>query len=406
MSAGNKVDSVLVIRARDEATKAVTAIGSALEQLIGTQKKVAAGSETAAGGMQQILGVLAQLDRAYAKTADAGDAGAAALERQNRAIAANKAQYTALEAQQRGAARAAEQLRVALVDALLTNGNADVLRAQIGEVTDEMRRLESEATKLRIFSEQQEDAAQKSRGSWAEATRSLGNAWQDFLDVLSDTAPIKEIAKELEGLGRIASQTIRAIAGAQSAADVAAQIARAKQVIANKEAAKGANPGLAGALDADIAILRKQVAGLEKQYAALNGTQKQVNDTIAVRGDDPRHIGAADRRCIREHPHLFDRRVRAGAGRGRKRVRRPEDGVPGFRGKLPAAHCPDDPAADRVEHRKGCAVGLWLWRTCTSPRKPYRRHRGPEYFRVAFDGLRCIRCRSPVPHRRYCRAAA
>jgi murein DD-endopeptidase MepM/ murein hydrolase activator NlpD len=719
MSASKQVDSVLVIRARDEATKAVTAIGSALEQLIGTQKKVAAGSETAAGGMQQILGVLAQLDRAYAKTADAGDAGAAALERQNRAIAANKAQYTALEAQQRGAARAAEQLRVALVDALLTNGNADVLRAQIGEVTDEMRRLESEATKLqrviaqqetgytraasgmaelerqtrlagavstfasgeandyarvldnqtasaqrnaavlrniarvtgtdrgaavdngatfgllekqaiateaaanaerdraqateltnnalrararidgnggsagraadtafaqqlrdeeeaaqaagraqkelndatarlraelnplavvqanlntelaeaarlykagkisatelaaaelllknnadkaaaslnrqsaggkpalfglkpyelqnlgyqvndvatqlasgtslaqtlgqqagqivqifprvgsaivgaftnpailgfvailggvifalknagdeaertrkfmgllavsadgasygakalndasealdhyglsaadavtvvrtfvkegvdqtrivefgkaaqdladvlgikvvdaaqqvaeaftggydsvkklddatnfltstqrdnikslfdqgkaaearnealRIFSEQQEDAAQKSRGSWAEATRSLGNAWQDFLDVLSDTAPIKEIAKELEGLGRIASQTIRAIAGAQSAADVAAQIARAKQVIANKEAAKGANPGLAGALDADIAILRNQVAGLEKQYAALNGTQKQVNDTIAVRGE-------------------------------------------------------------------------------------------------------------------------
>jgi murein DD-endopeptidase MepM/ murein hydrolase activator NlpD len=365
MSASKQVDSVLVIRARDEATKAVTAIGSALEQLIGTQKKVAAGSETAAGGMQQILGVLAQLDRAYAKTADAGDAGAAALERQNRAIAANKAQYTALEAQQRGAARAAEQLRVALVDALLTNGNADVLRAQIGEVTDEMRRLESEATKLqrviaqqetgytraasgmaelerqtrlagavstfasgeandydsvkklddatnfltstqrdnikslfdqgkaaearnealRIFSEQQEDAAQKSRGSWAEATRSLGNAWQDFLDVLSDTAPIKEIAKELEGLGRIASQTIRAIAGAQSAADVAAQIARAKQVIANKEAAKSANPGLAGALDADIAILRNQVAGLEKQYAALNGTQKQVNDTIAVRGE-------------------------------------------------------------------------------------------------------------------------
>ncbi|PTM44703.1 murein DD-endopeptidase MepM/ murein hydrolase activator NlpD [Sphingomonas aerolata] len=722
MSARTQVDSVLVIRARDEATKAVTAIGNALEQLIGTQKKVASGSESAASGMQQILGVLASLDKAYARTAESSDAGAAALERQNRAIAASKAQYTALEAQQRGAARAADQLRVALVDALLTNGNADVLRAQIGEVTTEMRRLESEADKLqrtiaqqeagftraasgmaelerqtrlagavstfaaqeaadyarsldnqtaaaqrnaavlktiaratgtdrgsavdngatfgllekqaaaseaaaaaersraqaaeltnnalrarariegnggsagraadtvfaqqlrdeedaaqgaaraekelvdatarlraelnpmatiqanlntevaeanrlykagkisatelgaatellrgraakasaalngsqgmgaggkpllfglkpyemqnlgyqvndvvtqlasgtsltqtlgqqagqivqifprvgsaivgaftnpailgfvavigtvaialksagdeaertrkfmgllaasadgatygakalnesaealdryglsaadavtvvrgfvkdgvnparivefgeaaqdladvlgikvvdaaqqvseaftggydsvkklddatnfltstqrdnikslfdqgkaaearnealRIFSEQQEDAAQKSRGAWSEATRSLSTAWSDFLNVLSNTDAIKEVAKELEGLGRIASQAIRAISGAQSAADVAAQIARAKQVIANKEAAKGANPGLVGALDADIAVLRTQIAGLEKQYAALNGTQKQLNDTVAVRGE-------------------------------------------------------------------------------------------------------------------------
>ncbi|MEG8019475.1 hypothetical protein [Sphingomonas sp. LR55] len=103
MSARPQVDSVLVIRARDEATKAVTAIGSALEQLIGTQKRVAAGSETAATGMQQILGVLASLDKAYAKTAAATDGGAEALERQNRAIAASKEQYSALEAQQRGA---------------------------------------------------------------------------------------------------------------------------------------------------------------------------------------------------------------------------------------------------------------------------------------------------------------
>ncbi|MDQ0836982.1 peptidoglycan DD-metalloendopeptidase family protein [Sphingomonas faeni] len=722
MSARPKVDTVLVIRARDEATKAVTAIGSALEQLIGTQKRVASGSETAATGMQQILGVLASLDKAYSKTAQAGDAGAEALERQNRAIAASKQQYASLEAQQRGAARAADQLRVALVDALLTNGNADVLRVQIAEVTGEMKRLESEAGKLqrtiaqqevgytraasgmaelerqtrlagavstfasgeandyarsldnqtaaalrnasvlksisrvtgtdrgpatdngatfaalekqaaateaaanaerdraqaaeltnnalrargriegnggsapkaadtafaqqlrdeetaateaaraekeltaatarlraelnpmgaiqeklntelaeanrlyaagkisatelagatallkgnaanaaaalngrngigaggkpslfglkpyelqnlgyqvndvvtqlasgtsltqtlaqqggqilqlfprvgssivaaftnpaligfvatlgvvvlalknagdeaertrkfmgllaasadggtygaaqlskasealdhyglsaadavtvvrgfvkdgvdptrivefgkaaqdladvlgikvvdasqqvgeaftggydsvkklddatnfltsaqrdnikslfdqgkaadarnealRIFSEQQEDAANKMRGSWSEAARSLGGAWQDFLNVLSDTAPIKEIAKELEGLGRIASQAIRAIAGAKSAGDISAQIARANTVIGNLEGAKAAQPNLAAAYEADIVKIRKQVAGWQAELDKLNGTQKQVNDTVAVRSE-------------------------------------------------------------------------------------------------------------------------
>ena len=722
MSARPQVDSVLVIRARDEATKAVTAIGGALQQLIGTQQKVAAGSETAASGMRQILGVLASLDKAYAKTAAATDSGAAALERQNTAIAASKAQYSALEAQQRGAARAADQLRVALVEALLTNGNADALRAQIVEVTSEMRRLESEAGKvarsiaqqevgytraasgmaeleratrlagsvstfaateandyarsldnqaaaaarnasvlksiarvtgtdrgaaidngasfsaldgqaakieaaaaaerdraqateltnnalrargriegnggsagsaagtlfaqqlrdeeaaaneaaradkeltaatarlraelnplgaiqeklntelaeanrlykagkisatelagatallkgnaasataalngrngigaggkptlfglkpyevqnlgyqvndigtqlasgtslaqtlgqqagqiiqifprvgsaivsaftnpvvlgfvvtvgavvlalknagdeaertrkfmgllaasadggtygakalskasealdhyglsaadavavvrgfvkdgvdptriiefgkasqdladvlgikvvdaaqqvgeaftggyesvkklddatnfltstqrdnikslfdqgkaaearneaLRIFSDQQEDAANKMRGSWSEAARSLGGAWQDFLTVLSDTAPIKEIAKELEGLGRIASQAIRAIAGAKSAGDISAQIARANQVISNLEGAKAAQPNLAAGYEADIVKIRKQVVGWQAELDKLNGTEKNVTDTVAARGE-------------------------------------------------------------------------------------------------------------------------
>ncbi len=64
---GSKVDTTLVIRARDEASKAVSAIEGALEQLLGTQRKVAAGSETAASGLTQIIGVLAQLDRAYAR---------------------------------------------------------------------------------------------------------------------------------------------------------------------------------------------------------------------------------------------------------------------------------------------------------------------------------------------------
>jgi hypothetical protein len=171
VSARPKVDTVLVIKARDEATKAVTAIGSALEQLIGTQKRVAAGSETAATGMQQILGVLASLDKAYSKTAQAGDAGAEALERQNRAIAASKQQYASLEAQQRGAARAADQLRVALVDALLTNGNADVLRMQIAEVTGEMKRLESEAGKLQRTIAQQEVGYTRAASGMAELER-------------------------------------------------------------------------------------------------------------------------------------------------------------------------------------------------------------------------------------------
>jgi phage-related minor tail protein len=162
-----------------------------------------------------------------------------------------------------------------------TNFLTSAQRDNIKSLFDQGKAADARNEALRIFSDQQEDAANKMRGSWSEAARSLGGAWQDFLNVLSDTAPIKEIAKELEGLGRIASQAIRAIAGAKSAGDISAQIARANTVIG----AKAAQPNLAAAYEADIVKIRKQVAGWQAELDKLNGTQKQVNDTVAVRSE-------------------------------------------------------------------------------------------------------------------------
>lgn len=264
MTGRPQVDSVLVIRARDEATKAVTAIGSALEQLIGTQKRVAAGSETAATGMQQILGVLASLDRAYAKTADATDSGAAALERQNRAITANKAQFTALEAQQRGAARAADQLRVALVDALLTNGNADALRARIAEVTGEMKRLESEAGKLQRTIAQQESGYTRAASGMAELERQtrLAGAVSTFA-----SGEANDYARSLD------NQT----AAAQRNASVLRSISRVT----------GTDRGPATDNGATFAALEKQAAATE---AAANAERDRAqaaeltNNALRARG--------------------------------------------------------------------------------------------------------------------------
>ncbi|MEG8019474.1 peptidoglycan DD-metalloendopeptidase family protein [Sphingomonas sp. LR55] len=166
-----------------------------------------------------------------------------------------------------------------------TNFLTSAQRDNIKSLFDQGKAAEARNEALRIFSDQQEDAANKMRGSWSEAARSLGGAWQDFLNVLSDTAPIKEIAKELDGLGRIASQAIRAIAGAKSAGDISAQIARANTVIGNLEGAKAAQPNLAAAYEQDIVKIRKQVAGWQADLDKLNGVQAKVNDTVAIRGE-------------------------------------------------------------------------------------------------------------------------
>ncbi len=166
-----------------------------------------------------------------------------------------------------------------------TNFLTSAQRDNIKSLFDQGKAAEARNEALRIFSDQQEDAANKMRGSWSEAARSLGGAWQDFLNVLSDTAPIKQAAKDMENLGRLASQAIRAIAGATTAADITAQIGRANQVISNLESAKSAQPNLAAGYEADIVKIRKQIVGWQADLAKLNGTEKAVTDTVAVRGE-------------------------------------------------------------------------------------------------------------------------
>jgi hypothetical protein len=75
MGKSGSIDSTLVIRARDEASKAVSAIESALQDLLSTQRQVAANSKSSATGIQQAVTALAGLDRAYTQIAGAADKG-------------------------------------------------------------------------------------------------------------------------------------------------------------------------------------------------------------------------------------------------------------------------------------------------------------------------------------------
>ncbi len=253
MATSRQTDTTLVIRARDEASKAVSAIEGALEQLLGTQRKVAAGSETAASGLTQIIGVLAQLDRAYARTADANDSGAAALERQARAIAANKAQFAALEQQQLGAARAANQLRASIVDALLTNTDASPLRAQLVEVTGEMKRLESEAGKVQRAIQQQEGGFTKSASTLAELGR------QTRLAASVSTFASKEADDYTASLER---QT--------AAAQRNAQLLRTIDRSTNSATGKSAE-------DSASTFMRAGLTEIEKQFKATTDQQAAVD---------------------------------------------------------------------------------------------------------------------------------
>jgi uncharacterized protein (TIGR02594 family) len=161
----------LVVRAKDEATRALTTIESALSDLISTQRELATGSQNTASGLSKVVTTLAGLDSAYAKISGAADMGAAAFRRQESAIAANQSQLAALKGQSEGAARALDALGAKLVDALLNKADAGPLRAQITEVRNEMTRLDREAGKLQRTIEQQQTGYQRSASSLGELER-------------------------------------------------------------------------------------------------------------------------------------------------------------------------------------------------------------------------------------------
>jgi hypothetical protein len=58
-----------------------------------------------------------------------------------------------------------------------------------------------------------EDAAQKQRGPWKQATEEFGKAWQGFLDDLAGSDSIKIVTFELQGLINMASAAMRFLKG-------------------------------------------------------------------------------------------------------------------------------------------------------------------------------------------------
>ena len=271
MSARNDLNTTLVIRARDEAQRTIDAISGALDGLFTSQKRVADGSGDTAAGLGQIASVLATVDRAYAGIASAAKQGEQAFGRQNNAIAENKAALASLQQQQAAAARSAENLRVAIVDAMVGGTDAGPIRAQLTAVTAAMAKLDADAGRLQRTIDQQASGFTRSASSLAELERTtrLAGAVSAFA---------------AQGADDYAAALKRQNAEAERAAQVQAAIRRSQYQDSGKSAERSAGvfsaagptafereTAAAAAAEADaIAKLRREVDPLAAIQARLN----------------------------------------------------------------------------------------------------------------------------------------
>ena len=180
----------------------------------------------------------------------------------------------------------------------LTASEREHIRALFDSGNAEAARTEARLAYIRM----EDEAAEKQRGPWSEAARSLGNAWKALLQWIGDSLPIRAtiaILNELAGAvkdvgdaitGALGHNTPDATSAAANIAKVQTQIRELKKDIADYEAtiSSGKSP-IAGTLQHLVDQSRRQLADAEAELARL---EKSAPDTLS---NDPNGTQAKHR---------------------------------------------------------------------------------------------------------------
>jgi murein DD-endopeptidase MepM/ murein hydrolase activator NlpD len=305
MASSRNADINLIIRARDDASKSIEPVARALDSLLGD-------ATDASGGVAELGKTLGALDRAFAAISGKADAAGAAFDRQQSALAANKAQLAAIVAQAEAASRALTGLREGIVDEVLAGRDQAPIIAQIKAVEQEQASLANRAEKLTRTIAAQESAANGSRSALLQ----LGATVHAVEDAQAVATARIELTTQALNEQAAAAQRVTAIqqrindvtgvsrpASAGSAAAAASVLVEADEIFLRTEART-----------AEIQKLREQ----EAATAALADAERaeQANRARFNITDDPREARArvsaaafieaaeGEERMAREAAHL------------------------------------------------------------------------------------------------------
>lgn len=174
-----KRDVQLVVRARDEASRALDTIVKSLGDLTAIQK-VTSGTSTSLGtDIGALVTTLAKVERAYDLVDGAANRGEQAFKKQSSTLAATKSELLAVEAQLASAGKAIAATQQAIVNTKLDGGNTDKLVGDLKAADTSVKTLQKTQDRLRSSIGAQEAALDGQRstlqqlGSTATATKTM-----------------------------------------------------------------------------------------------------------------------------------------------------------------------------------------------------------------------------------------
>jgi hypothetical protein len=127
-------------------------------------------------------------------------------------------------------------------------------RRHIREMFESGRASEARTEAFRIFERQMDRGAQRNRSVWQPAVRNLTTVWNNWLDSVGNSAPIRAAGRFIDWLaGRIAALTQRMVAASEIAAGLEGQVDEASMVARIREINRQLvdNSGAMARLEAD-----------------------------------------------------------------------------------------------------------------------------------------------------------
>jgi hypothetical protein len=318
--ATSRKDVELVIKARNEASKAIDTVAGALKFLATAQENVAAGGAEVGSSMAALKGAITAVQTAYGRIDKEADAAAAAFERQKARLAETQAEFAAVTAQIDAAKEALSRLRSQKGADFIGPVNVPALKAAEAAY----RELQSQASRLASNIGRQETAIEGARSALQQLGSTAIAAEQalDGVGTPEQRAAVLAHAEAFARAERQAEQYRKEIA--RLAADEAARrndqffgisgrpVNSARESAAVFEEAARTEEQMAGA----AAELRARLDPLATIQARLNGEVAKARDLYRAGRITATELAKAEKLLATEADRAARAMAKGGARRG------------------------------------------------------------------------------------------
>lgn len=270
-----KRDVQLVIRARNEADRAIDSISAALRSLTDAQEQVSSSGDRTNSTLQKLAGAFSTIDGAMAKIEQSVSASQRSLAAQEASLAENEARYASLTRQ----IKAAETAIINAGIAFKNDGTAE-MGARLAGAQAAYRELVSEAGRLETkIAGQRADVI--AAGEAFQGLQSAATAAQIAIGEMGDAG--EREALRTAAAAREAEQALRAQEAAAEAARAAA-VAAAREEVAQRRAQQAFNDqlGVRDTDSGDFAARRAQIVAAFEEDARAKREAAQAADQAAA----------------------------------------------------------------------------------------------------------------------------
>jgi uncharacterized protein (TIGR02594 family) len=307
MSDTARRDVLLVIRAKEEAARAIDTASDALRRLFETQEKVGDGAKATGADLAKLLGDIKKVEAAYGTIDGAANKADTAFSRQQQKLAGTRAELAAVKNQIEGVGRAIEKAQSDIVETKLggvvKNSKGDVLdqTALIGQITAAkaaLGSLRSMETRLTASIKIQEQAVGEAQSS-LQQLGSTANAAEAALVGVGGTAAREMLEAKLA--------TEKATAALREQARVAREEVRGRGAQDRFNSQLGVREPITGGAKQSAAVFDEHLRAVEAIGRAAREVGSAEATMAAAIGGAAREVGAAETMMAQKAAALKDR---------------------------------------------------------------------------------------------------